>query len=365
MSQQKKRLVILGGGLAGLPIVRAIEKNKKLSAAFDVTLVDKKNYFEVNCASPRFLVSPDQHGKFTGLYETYLKSSRFVCGTIRVVQVQPQQVEVITQAGTEFIPYDYLVYCTGTRYEHFKAEAPTLQERTTQISDIAQQIQNANHILVVGGRSVGVEVMGEILEQYPSKQITIVHPAQTLMDEWPSSGLKKLNKFINGKGKKINVVLGKKVVRSEGNRHELSDGSVIEANLKITATGNTPNSESLRDFFSTALTPAGYVKVRPTLQLEGYGNIFCFGDIADLHHPKLAANLEGQMKVVLHNLQVSLLDSGKQNPLGAPKIQFAGLVTLGPSFAILALPFFGGSSFSGGYLANMKTNLFVKMAKEM
>lgn len=60
---QKKRLVILGGGLAGLPLARQIEKNKKLSASIDVTLVDKKHYFELTLASPRFLVDPDQHAK--------------------------------------------------------------------------------------------------------------------------------------------------------------------------------------------------------------------------------------------------------------------------------------------------------------
>jgi len=42
---------------------------------------------------------------------------------------------------------------------------------------------------------------------------------------------------------------------------------------------------------------------------------------------------------------------------------FPGLVTLGPSNAILALPAFGGSSFQGKFLANMKTNMFVKMTQ--
>jgi hypothetical protein len=59
------------------------------------------------------------------------------------------------------------------------------------------------------------------------------------------------------------------------------------ADLKILATGVLPNSESLHQFLGPALSPAGYVKVRPTLQLEGFGNIFAFGDIADLDHPKV------------------------------------------------------------------------------
>lgn len=365
MSQQKKRLVILGGGLAGLPLARQIENNKKLSSALDVTLVDKKHYFELSLAAPRFLVAPDHHGKYSALYETFLKTTRFVCGDIRVVQAQPQQVEVVTQAGTEFLPYDYLIICTGTRYQHFKADAATLHERTNQVNTLAQQIENANHILVVGGRSVGVEIVGEIVEKYPAKQVTIVHPAASLMDEWPQGGMKKLNKFIHGKGKRVNVVLGKKLASSEGNRHELSDGTIIEADLKIMATGNTPNSEALRPFFGTALTPSGYVKVRPTLQLEGFGNIFAFGDIADSEHAKMAANIKGQIATVLKNLQVTLADKGKLTPLGNPMAKYPGIVTVGPSFAILALPFFGGVSSSGKFVSNIKTNLFVKVMREM
>eukprot|EP00026_Physarum_polycephalum_P009792 Phypoly_transcript_09928.p1 GENE.Phypoly_transcript_09928~~Phypoly_transcript_09928.p1 ORF type:complete len:366 (-),score=65.46 Phypoly_transcript_09928:121-1218(-) len=365
MSHQKKRLVILGGGLAGLPLARHIEKNKKLSASLDVTLVDKKHYFELTLAAPRFLVDPEQHAKYTALYETYLKTTRFVCGEVRVVQAQPQQVEVATEHGTEFIPYDYLVICTGTRYQHFKAEVSTLHERTNQVSAFSQQVQNANHILVVGGRSVGAEIVGEILEQYPAKQITIVHPAESLMDGWPKSGIAKLNKFMKGKGNRVNVVLGKKVTNSEGNRHELSDGSTIEADLKISATGVVPNSESLRSFFGTALSPAGYVKVRGTLQLEGFGNIFAFGDIADLDQPKMAANLKAQIELVLKNLQVTVADKGKLAVLGDPMMKYPGLVTLGPSYGILALPVFGGSSMGGKFISNMKTNMFAKIVKEM
>lgn len=59
----KKRVVILGGGLAGLPLALHIEKNKKLSQRVEVVLVDKKQYFEMNCESVRFLVQPDIHHK--------------------------------------------------------------------------------------------------------------------------------------------------------------------------------------------------------------------------------------------------------------------------------------------------------------
>lgn len=62
---------------------------------------------------------------------------------------------------------------------------------------------------------------------------------------------------------------------------------VQTADMKIMASGAVPNSEPLQQFFATSLSPAGYVKVRDSLQLEGFGNIFAFGDIADLQHAKV------------------------------------------------------------------------------
>lgn len=189
-----------------------------------------------------------------------------------------------------------------TRYPFFKAEAVTKDARFAEITGIAQQIQAANHVLVVGGRSVGVEFVGEIINTWPNKEVTIVHPMDNLMDMWPKSGIKRLNKYL-GERKNVHIVLQKKVVRSEGTQHELSDGTMVEgtfnrtylfsilnidaADFKILATGVQPNSESLQQFFGAALSPAGYVKVRKTLQLEGNDNIFALGDIADLDMPKV------------------------------------------------------------------------------
>lgn len=58
MAQEKKTLVILGGGIGGYPLARFIEKDKKLSQLLNVVLVDKKQYVELSMASPRFLVEP-------------------------------------------------------------------------------------------------------------------------------------------------------------------------------------------------------------------------------------------------------------------------------------------------------------------
>jgi NADH dehydrogenase FAD-containing subunit len=58
---EKTRLVILGGGLAGLPMALLLEKKKKLLKHLDVVMIDQRDYFEMNCESVRFLVKPEIH----------------------------------------------------------------------------------------------------------------------------------------------------------------------------------------------------------------------------------------------------------------------------------------------------------------
>lgn len=356
-------MVILGGGCGGLPLARQIEANKKLSSTLDVVLVDKKEYFEVNLASVRFLVDSKDHNLYCAQYTKYLKTTRFVCGEVTTIHADPREVQVTNREGVvEQIPYDYLVIALGTRYPFFKAEVPTLAARTEEVVNHSQRVRNANHVLVVGGRSVGLEITGEILEAFPDKRVTIVDSGDTLMSVWPKGAVAKLNKFV-ARHKNLTVVMNKRVVRSEENRHELSDGSFIEADMKILATGITPNCEPLRQFFESSLTPSGYIKVQKTLQLEGHNNIFAMGDIADTGNPaKMAANIKDQYVLTSKNIEALILGK-KLGTIGAPTMIYPGLVTLGPSYAILALPMFGGTSMGGKFLSNVKSGLFQKMAK--
>ena len=83
-------------------------------------------------------------------------------------------------------------------------------------------------------------------------------------------------------------------------------------------------------------------------------------------HKQMAANLKGQMEVVLKNLEVTLFtDKGKLTLVGAPMMKYPGLVTLGPSYGVLAVPLFGGTSAGGKFISGIKTNMFGKIVKEM
>ena len=53
---QKKRLLILGGGFAGLDVARAVGRSKAARAYWDTLLIDKENFFQFNPLLPAVAV---------------------------------------------------------------------------------------------------------------------------------------------------------------------------------------------------------------------------------------------------------------------------------------------------------------------
>lgn len=85
------------------------------------------------------------------------------------------------------------------RYDFFKASSHTLPDRIEEIEEFAQRLKMANRVLIVGGRTVGVEFLGEILEKYPEKEIILVHSGNNLLDNWPTPGSELVDKYISKK----------------------------------------------------------------------------------------------------------------------------------------------------------------------
>jgi NADH dehydrogenase FAD-containing subunit len=63
-----------------------------------------------------------------------------------------------------------------------------------------------------------------------------------------------------------------------------------------------PNTAFINSFDADALTPAGFVKVKPTLQLLSYPNIFAAGDIVDWKEQKQAIKAAAHAEIITKNV---------------------------------------------------------------
>ena len=100
-----KKVVVIGGGFAGSLVA------KKLENWFKVVLIDSKYYFEYTPGILRVIIGPSNAGKLQVKHKDYLKKAKVIVGHVKEVS----RKDVII--GRRNISFDYLVICSGSRYD--------------------------------------------------------------------------------------------------------------------------------------------------------------------------------------------------------------------------------------------------------
>jgi NADH dehydrogenase len=176
------RIVVLGGGFAGVATVRRLEKILGGRDGFSITLVSRENFF---------VITPLLFEACSGRLElrhcaqpirAALRRARFVEATVESVDIERQLVRAIAAEGDRYtIPYDHLVVALGASTNvglipgssnalTFKTMADALVlrnhliecfERADAAADPAQR-RGCLTIVVIGGGLVGTELVGEL-----------------------------------------------------------------------------------------------------------------------------------------------------------------------------------------------------------
>ncbi|KAK4495262.1 hypothetical protein PRZ48_013591 [Zasmidium cellare] len=237
----------------------------------------------------------------------------------RATSVHKSHIEIDKPwEGSHNLPYDYLVIATGTLLAApsmmpFDSKAPAVK----YIQDYQEQVQAAEHVTIVGGGAVGVQMALDIREIYPGKQVTVVHSRGRLMQVYHEGLDRILREAFAKQG--IRLITGTRAVVPEGgfpkeaSKEEfevrLNNGDSLHTNFVIPATGQKPNTALLSTLPSTTSSPLinpsnGFLHVRPTLQLSdpAYPHIFAVGDIADSGAHKAARPGAVQSGVVARNV---------------------------------------------------------------
>lgn len=179
MSEPVKRIVIVGGGFAGLNAAKALRRDKRVS----ITLIDRRNHhlfqpllYQVAMAglSPADIAAPLRN------ILSGQKNVRVVCGEVNGLSME--QKSVSTSFGD--LPYDYLLLACGAQHSYFGHDdwepfAPGLKtlEQATEIrrrvleafekAELTTDVDERRKLLtfvVVGGGPTGVELAGAIGE---------------------------------------------------------------------------------------------------------------------------------------------------------------------------------------------------------
>lgn len=295
---------------------------------------------------PRFaIVAGHEHKAFipyTGIWKDVPDPSIHAVVRAKVLDVQPNRVVLDRQwEGSTEIPFDFVTFATGTRLT-----APGTMESDDKAPSIAYfqdyqaKVAAAKSIVIIGGGAVGVQMATDLRELHPDKKVTLVQSRDRLMPRFHSQFHDIIAERFSELG--VDLVLNNRVVIPDGGFPEdgrtfnvqLKDGSEIETQLVIRATGQTPNNQLLAKLPASSpdsiINPDnGFIRVKPTMQFldPQYPNMFAVGDIADTGAHKAARPGAGQAAVVAKN--IAAIIAGLQ-PTDKIEINPAGIhMTLG------------------------------------
>ena len=173
----KKRIIVVGGGFAGLQFIHTLKKG-----VFDILLIDRLNHHQFQPLFYQVATSQIEPSSISfPLRKIYQKRQDVRIRLANVLAVNPEGNTIQTTIG-EF-PYDILVIATGCTTNYFGNEEirkHTLPLKTTYqaitIRNIIlenfekilyakdEELEGLFNIVIVGGGPTGVELCGAFAE---------------------------------------------------------------------------------------------------------------------------------------------------------------------------------------------------------
>ncbi|KAJ7216241.1 hypothetical protein C8J57DRAFT_1149682 [Mycena rebaudengoi] len=308
-NEDRKSVVVVGGGAAGVNIARPL--SAELDAAqYNLVLVNPLPYRVLLPATLRMTVS-DVDNLATTTLVPYDKIFHGGKGTF--IQDSVESIHQKAGATTGFLtlgsgaqlPYDILILTPGLSWHDPLAFPNKAKDVTTYVASSREKFAGAQSYLLVGGGAVGCELAGELKDIWPEKDVAIVHAKPLLFnDTYPDKFRTAIARGLTARGIKLHlgdvvenhVLTGSTAVVTRA-------GLKLSADLILRTTGAShPNTAFIKSLDADALTPAGFVKVKPTLQLFNYPNIFAAGDAIEWKEQKQALKCYAHAKVITKNV---------------------------------------------------------------
>lgn len=366
------RLVIIGGGFAGIALAKRL-RHKKIQ----VVLLDKHNYHNFQPLMYQVAtggLEPDSIAY--PIRKVLQESNDFYFRLAEVKEIDTKNNKVIADIGE--LKYDYLVLATGSKTNFFgnkemesncmamKTIPQSLNIRSLILENFEQALltndieerHSLMNFVLVGGGPTGVELAGALAEMkkavlpkdYPDldvrkMEINLIQSGDRILNTMSENASTKAEKFLIDLG--VSVWKNVRVMGYDGRIITTNSDLTFDSATVIWTAGvqgalvNGLSAESL-------IARADRIKVNAFNQVVGYDNIFAIGDIACMvsedfpqGHPMMA------QPAIQHGRQLAanIINLVAKKPLKPFVYKDKGsMATIGRNKAVVDLPHY---KFSG------------------
>jgi NADH dehydrogenase len=347
----------LGGGFAGIEVLRRLQKAFQDDISIDLRLVSRDNFLLFSPMLPEVSSGMIETRHIVTPIRSFCNRARFYEANVESIDLKDKHVTISHRVGretgpidsrTHILKYDFLVIAVGGETNFFgMADLP---EHAFTIKTIGDAIILRNHVInmleqadvedededlktslltfvVVGGGFSGVETVGELndfiqdsIKHYyhnikrENAQVILVNSGTRVLPEVTEDlsefTLQKLRE--NG----IKVILNSRVTGATINSVKLNDGSEILTHTLIWAGGVKPGS--LVANLVCERDKVGRIIANNNLEVQGISttNVYALGDCASITdpntgkpYPPTAQHAIRQAKVAAENIISSVKSS--------------------------------------------------------
>jgi NADH dehydrogenase len=346
-----KKILILGGGYAGVGVLRRIQKQFERDVNVSISLVSEDNFFLHTPMLPELATGTIEARHIATPIRNFCKRARFYQARVVSIDLKGKTVliERMSDKTARKLEYDYLVLAMGAKTNFFGNK--NLEKYALTVKSLDDAIKIRNHVIamledadqetnqelqsklvtsvVVGGGFSGVETAGELndfvresVEKFyrnidpENIRVILVSSGETILPEIGELG-KYAMKALTKAG--VTVLTKTRLQDAEKGYVILSNGTTIPYGTLIWAAGNT--IEQAISELDTGHHKDGRVVVDEFLRLQDRSEVFALGDCAFIvdkrsqsPYPQTAQHAIREAQVVVENLVSVLQGQNKLTP---------------------------------------------------
>jgi NADH dehydrogenase len=343
-----KRILILGGGFAGLYAALHFEKTLARDPDIEVTLVNRENFFLFTPMLHEVAASDLDMTHIVNPIRKFFRYVQFFEGDVESIDLAERKVVVSHGINDHHheLHYDHLLITLGSVTNFFNL--PGLAERALTMKSLGDAIHLRNRLIqnleeadfdcsreqreplltfvVAGGGFAGVETIAgvndfvrEAVEFYPhlreeNIRMVLVHPGAVILPELGE----KLGAYAQRKlaERKVEIRVNTRVIGVSESGVALSDGSMIPTNTLVWTAGTSPNLLLQK---VPCEKDRGRLKVNSMMEVSGWPGVWALGDCALVPdptgkpYPPTAQHALRQGKVAAQNVAASIR-GGRKRP---------------------------------------------------